>query len=46
MSELVLGRVKTFCLAAIEPYFFGFDYALRAAMSGLVPMMFISRVRL
>ena len=57
MSPLGLGRVKTYCLAEQmsisvcgqggEPQsFLGFDYALMAAMSGLVPMMFITRVRL
>ena len=35
-----VGRV------ALAEHFFGFDYALIAAMSGRMPMMFMTRVRL
>ena len=53
MSEMGLGRVKTFCRkrselgeVATQAVFPDFDYALIAAMSGWAPMMFITRVRL
>ena len=56
VSASDLGRVKTPCLAEYKcvgvlwggeaQSFFGFDYALIAAMSGRTPMMFMTRVRL
>jgi hypothetical protein len=53
MSALGLGRFKTFCRKKSElcevpmrVAFFDFDYARIAAISGWIPMMFITRVRL
>ncbi len=53
MSAQGLGRVKTFCLArsekgkvATRANFSCFDYARIAAISGWMPMMFMTRVRL
>jgi hypothetical protein len=53
MSGLGLGRVKTFCRkrselcdVAMRAVFSDFDYARIAAISGWMPMMFITRVRL
>ena len=52
MSALGLGRVKTPWVAVPEYDwekhldFLGLHYALIAAMSGWIPMMFITRVRL
>jgi hypothetical protein len=56
MSALGLGCVKTPCLSkdisapafgqVLKRNHFGDDYALIAVMSGLVPMMFMTRVRL
>ena len=53
MSHLGLGRVKTFCRkrselgeVATRAIFPDLDYARIAAMSGWIPMMFITRVRL
>ena len=56
MSASGLGCVKTLCgkcrgVSRLLPggaveHFLGFDYALIAAMSGWIPMMFMTRVRL
>jgi hypothetical protein len=56
MSQMGLGRVKTLweregnvdfgSLGEWVPALFGSNYALIAAMSGWMPMMFITRVRL
>ncbi len=53
MSDMGLGRVKTFCWkrselceVAMRAVFSDFDYARIAAISGWMPMMFITRVRL
>jgi hypothetical protein len=49
---LGLGRVKTLCRDGLGrdglrfKLLFGFDYARIAAISGWMPMMFITRVRL
>jgi hypothetical protein len=53
MSQMGLGRVETLCRKACSAALAeggvgisGVDYALIAAMSGWIPMMFITRVRL
>ena len=52
MSQLGLGRVKTFrqkrfkLRETVNEPFFEFGYARIAAISGWMPMMFITRVRL
>jgi len=53
MSALGLGRVETHWIRVPESmgakkrlHFLGPHYALIAAMSGWIPMMFITRVRL
>ena len=49
MSELGLGRVKTLKVGAQVEVFYRMDgsgYAWIAAMSGRIPIMFISLVRL
>ena len=52
MSAKGLGRVKTLCPRpgtsrfAMRAAVSGFDYARIAAISGWMPMMFITRVRL
>ena len=53
MTALGLGRVKTFSCkrseleeVATRAVFPDFDYALIAAISGSMPIMFITRVRL
>ena len=49
MTGLGLGRVKTLCRKGEdgrELAFSGFDYARIAAISGWMPMIFITRVRL
>jgi hypothetical protein len=48
-SAMGLGRVKTLCRKGEdgrELAFSGFDYARIAAISGWMPMIFITRVRL
>jgi hypothetical protein len=52
MSQLGLGCFKTFrqkrfkLRETVDEPFFEFDYARIAAISGWIPMMFITRVRL
>jgi hypothetical protein len=52
MSALGLGRFKTFrqkrfkLRETVKEPFFEFDYARIAVISGWMPMMFITRVRL
>jgi hypothetical protein len=53
MSQMGLGRVKTFSCkrseldeVATRAIFPDFDYALIAAISGCMPIMFITRVGL
>ena len=53
MSAMGLGRVETHWIQVPESmgakkrlHFLGPHYALIAAMSGWIPMMFITRVRL